>query len=303
MTGGLKVKDQIEVKHVLVTAVQHVKRMRGGAQSHLMRCSNGKFYVVKFRNNPQGLKILANEFMFSNIARTVGLSVPSPAIVNVDAWLVEHTPELNIWLPLAVPVPCESGLQYGSEYAIDPVIGRVWDWLSAETLVNVRNQAEFAGILVLDKWMCNLDPRQVVFWKKNVERKYSASFIDHGYCFGADDWQFRDVVLRGAFPRNEVYRDVTGWNSFDPWLSELEALDENLIWNAVSCTPPLWYRSNWSALEQLTETLIRRRGKVRELLEQFRDSQRQPFPRWGQTQTMWWNSADEERQVKSAAVG
>jgi hypothetical protein len=296
------VKDQIEVKHVIVTAVQHVKRMRGGAQSHLMRCSNGKFYVVKFRNNPQGPKILANEFIFSNIAAILDLSVPTAAVVGVDQWLVDQNPELNIWIPQNIPIPCESGLQYGSEYAIDPVIGRVWDWLGVETLVKVRNQAEFAGILVLDKWMCNLDSRQVVFWRRSIERKYSACFVDHGYCLGAADWEFRDAALRGAFPRNEAYRNITGWDCFDPWLSDLEDLDENLIWSAVSCTPPIWYLNDWEALEKLAETLIRRRGKVRELIEQFRDSQRHPFPNWGQTQTVWWSGADDERQMKKAAA-
>lgn len=34
----------------LLSAVQHVRRMRGGAQSHLMRASDGNYYVVKFRN-------------------------------------------------------------------------------------------------------------------------------------------------------------------------------------------------------------------------------------------------------------
>jgi hypothetical protein len=31
-------------------AVQHVRRMRGGAQAHLMRARDGHFYVVKFQN-------------------------------------------------------------------------------------------------------------------------------------------------------------------------------------------------------------------------------------------------------------
>jgi hypothetical protein len=35
---------------VATEAVQHIRRMRGGAQAHLMRCSDGHFYVVKFRN-------------------------------------------------------------------------------------------------------------------------------------------------------------------------------------------------------------------------------------------------------------
>jgi hypothetical protein len=33
-----------------VEAVQHIRRMRGGAQSHLMRADDGHFYVVKFKN-------------------------------------------------------------------------------------------------------------------------------------------------------------------------------------------------------------------------------------------------------------
>ncbi len=35
--------------------------MRGGAQSHLMRCDDGYYYVVKFQNNPQHRRILVNE--------------------------------------------------------------------------------------------------------------------------------------------------------------------------------------------------------------------------------------------------
>lgn len=173
---------------------------------------------------------------------------------------------------------CDSGLQYGSEYVIDPLKGQVADWLPLQILLRTRNRAEFAGMFVLDKWACNLDSRQAVFWRRSVERKYSACFIDHGWCFGAGDWDFRDDPRQGAFQKDEVYVDVTGWPSFDPWLSELEQLDETLIWNAVS-TPPIWYSSDWSSLEKLAETLILRRRKVRALIEQFRDLPRHPFPR------------------------
>ena len=43
-----------------VVARQHIKRMRGGANSHLMLAGND-YYVVKFRNNPQHPRILVNE--------------------------------------------------------------------------------------------------------------------------------------------------------------------------------------------------------------------------------------------------
>jgi len=32
-------------------AVEHVRRMRGGAQAHLMRCDDDGYYIVKFQNN------------------------------------------------------------------------------------------------------------------------------------------------------------------------------------------------------------------------------------------------------------
>ena len=79
-------------------AVQHLKRMRGGAQGHLMRCEDGHYYVVKFRNNPQHERILANEFLATKLAERVGLPVPVAEVVNVPSWLVEHTAELTIVL-------------------------------------------------------------------------------------------------------------------------------------------------------------------------------------------------------------
>ena len=72
--------------------------MRGGAQGHLMRCSDGNFYVVKFRNNPQHLRVLANEMLATRLAERAGLPVPLTEVVEVGEWLVEHTPELSIQL-------------------------------------------------------------------------------------------------------------------------------------------------------------------------------------------------------------
>ncbi len=56
-------KSMLTTQTRAIDAVQHVRRMRGGAPSHLMRAADGHFYVVKFQNNPQHLKVLANEFL------------------------------------------------------------------------------------------------------------------------------------------------------------------------------------------------------------------------------------------------
>jgi len=49
-------------------AVEHVRRMRGGAQTQLMRCDDEAYYIVKFQNNAQHLRILANEMLATRLA-------------------------------------------------------------------------------------------------------------------------------------------------------------------------------------------------------------------------------------------
>ena len=66
-----------------VTRSNTCGRMRGGAQGHLMRCSDGHFYVVKFRNNPQHLRVLANEMLATRLAERAGLPVPVTEVVEV----------------------------------------------------------------------------------------------------------------------------------------------------------------------------------------------------------------------------
>ena len=191
----------------------------------------------------------------------------------------EHTPELNIQLA-GNTIPCQAGLQFGSRYVVSPLEGQVFDYLPPEMLDRVRNVGAFAGILTVDKWTGNANGRQAAFWRKSRERKYTVSFIDQGYCFNAGEWSFPDYPLRGVYARNEVYLGVTGWESFEPWLSLIERMEEEAIWRAAGEIPPEWYCGEWDALERLTQTLIERRGLVRELILAFRVSQRRPFPGW-----------------------
>ena len=79
-------------------AVQQIRRMRGGAQAHLMRCDDAGYYVVKFQNNPQGTRILANELLGTRLAARMGLPVPAIAIVEVREDLIAQTEDLVIQL-------------------------------------------------------------------------------------------------------------------------------------------------------------------------------------------------------------
>ena len=92
----------------MLLATEQIRRMRGGAQSHLMRCSDGHYYVVKFQNNLQHRRILVNELLGTRLAARLGLPVTPVAIVHVSEELIRLTPELCMEMPRA-RVPCQPG--------------------------------------------------------------------------------------------------------------------------------------------------------------------------------------------------
>jgi len=260
-------------------ALEHIRRMRGGAQGHLMRCSDGGYYVVKFQNNPQHTRILANELLGTRLAARLGIPTAPVAVVEVRQELIENTAELIVQQGLGRTL-CSAGLQFGSRYPGDPARQVVHDFLPDELLSQVENLADFAGMLVFDKWTCNTNGRQAIYFREPGRARYQAWMIDQGFCFNASEWNFPDAPLRGLYARNRVYEGVRGPESFEPWLARLEKLDERALDDIAKEIPPAWYDGDFDVLERLLDQLLRRRSRVRELILDARGSYRQPFPNW-----------------------
>jgi len=261
-----------------ISAVQHLRPLRGGAQAHLLRATDGNCYVTKFQNNPQHIKVLANEMLAGRLGLALGLPIPQVVVIELSEWLIEHTTELRIQLA-STQIPCRSGKQMGSLYCGSP--GLALDYLPQELLSKVSNVADFARVLVLDKWTCNADGRQAVFYRnKTHSPRYTAAFVDQGYCFNAGEWTFPDFPLRGVFANNCVYQGVTGWESFEPALTRAEEMGCDAIWRCAMDVPAEWYDGDRDGLERLVETLYQRRQIIRRLISIFRESARKPFPNW-----------------------
>jgi len=287
----------------MVRAMEQIRRMRGGAQSHLMRCSDGNFYIVKFQNNPQHSRVLVNELLGTRLASRLGLPTAPVAVVEVGADLIRLTPELCIELPRS-RMPCAAGLQFGSRYPGDPRRMALHDFLPDEQLRGVENLYDFAGMLVFDKWSCNTNGRQTVFYPAPRQRqiagldaasvrtqaaeeseklRYKTVMIDQGFCFNAGEWNFPDAPLRGLYARNRVYEGVTGIDSFGPWLERLaKRITEDVLAELSEEIPPAWYGDEYDALLRLLEQLHRRKNRVEELILSAKNSSRQPFPAWRQ---------------------
>ncbi len=270
----------------MVRALEQIRRMRGGAQSHLMRCDDGGYYVVKFQNNPQHTRVLVNELLGTRLARRLGLLTTPVAIISVSEDLIRLTPDLCMEMP-RTRIPCRAGLQFGSRYPGDPHRLTLLDFLPDKQLMEVENLHEFPGMLVFDKWTCNTNGRQTLFFREQedgaetAELRYRAVMIDQGFCFNAGEWNFPDAPLRGLYARNRVYEGVTGRDSFGPWIERIEKrITKRVFDDLIREIPPEWYADDLDAVMRLAEQLYRRRTLVPELVWAAKNTTRHPFPNW-----------------------
>ena len=77
-----------------------------------------RLHITEFstlQNNPQHIRVLANEMLATNLGLALGLPMPQVEVIEVSDWLIEHTEDLRISLGGA-KIPCLSGRQLGSVY-------------------------------------------------------------------------------------------------------------------------------------------------------------------------------------------
>ena len=258
-------------------AVEGLRRVRGGSQAHVIRAQDGLLYVCKMLNNPQSNLVLANELIATRLAQHLGLSVPEPAFILATPEFFANNPSVRFETHTGLYEPTP-GLQYGSKM-IDG--HATYDFLPATFPRNrVNNLRSFAGILALDKWVCQADGRQVVYFQHKRGGNFDCSFIDHGYSFNCD-WTFPDSPLRGVHGSMHVYQSITGWDDFEPWISRIENISPTVLTTIAGDVPDEWLPPKTrDDLADLCDSLYRRRQRVRDLITDFRKSSRQPFPDW-----------------------
>jgi len=268
-----------------LTALRHVRKMRGGAQSHLLEADDRNWYVVKFRNNPQHRRILVNELLSAAFLQYLKISVPEAAVVDVPAAFLAANPEVHLTLGSRT-VPVEPGWHFGSQYPGDPARLAVYDFLPDALLEKVANLEEFRAILVFDKWAGNADGRQSVFHRAMVRRgaggraDFVARMIDHGYAFNGPNWDFPESPLQGLYARRVVYDGVHGLDDFQPWLDQVRNMPPEIVDAAWKRVPPAWLEGEEEELERLLERLWERRKRLPELIAATAQTRSSPFAHW-----------------------
>ncbi len=274
-----------------VTARRFLRKMRGGAQAHLLEADDGLFYVVKFRNNPQHRRVLVNEWIGNTFLRFLQIPTPAIAIIRItDSFLVEN-PDVHIQLGDR-RTPVQAGWHFGSRFPGHPEQIAVYDFVPDSLLSKVANLTDFLGVLAFDKWAGNADARQSVFLRAKLREYapqwadhplrvgYIALMVDHGYIFNGPEWDYLDTPLLGLYFRPIVYEQVRGWSDFEPWLERIKAFPEEVVDDALRQMPPEWLNGDADRLTMLLERLMLRREKVASLIEDCKHGRYNPFPNW-----------------------
>lgn len=274
-----------------VHARRLIRKMRGGAQSHLLEADDGNCYVTKFRNNPQHRRVLVNESIAGTLLAHLQIACPPHALIGLSAEFLAENPDVAIQLGhQRVPVP--PGWHFGSRYPGDPARTAVYDFVPDTLLEKVGNSLDFLGVLAFDKWTANSDARQSIFIRAKL-REYAPSYanhplrvgfvalmIDHGYIFNGPHWEYVDSPMAGLYFRPHVYLGVRSLEDFQPWIARIESFPEEVIDDALRQLPPEWVDTDADALELLLDKLVRRRERVADLIREAVVARPQLFPSW-----------------------
>lgn len=268
-----------------------IRKMRGGAQAHLIEAEDGGFYVVKFTNNPQHRRILINEWVACVFLRYLQVHVPETAVIELTSDFITSHSDLYISIG-SNRQAVAPGFHFGSRMAVHPERVAVFDFLPDKLLCKVENRGDFLGALVFDKWVANSDSRQAVFFRARARSwtplkgeapariGFFAQMIDHGFAFNGPHWRFQDSPIQGLYFRTSVYDEVRSLDSFQPWLDMVTNFPIEVIDSAWKEIPRAWLDGDEQALEQMFELLLKRRSQIVILIDDMHRQRSGAFPNW-----------------------
>lgn len=253
-----------------VHAVEYIRRMSGGSQPCLLRCSDGARYIVKVQNNPQGRRTLANELLGTLLATRLALPTPKSTVIYVSKEFVQSNEQMVIQLGRGRE-PMHSGSCFGSrflpceKFALPKTdsLFTMHGLLGSDRAHVIENITDVAGFLVFDKWTGNTDRRQTLAVQSSTSGYFRAVMIDQGFCFDGEKWTFKDVPLLGTDLYSAAWKWIPSFSMFEIWFDRLNhVIDRAILETLANKIPPEWYDNDRESLQRLLDLLDSRRSQV-----------------------------------------
>ncbi len=136
-------------------------------------------YIVKFKNNPQSTRVLANEIIANSIAKLINIPIPEFSIINIDDKLVKYINIVN-------NVNFNSGNQFASKYTPNNFVHED----NFDKIKETKNYKDWTKVIIFETLIQNIDFRQrnVLFYIDKKDREHKFCVIDHGYAFKNQKW-------------------------------------------------------------------------------------------------------------------
>lgn len=258
-------------KPVVKQAKTYLGRMHSGRSKPLLfEADDDILWVVKYKNNPQGLRMLVNEWVASNLTQLLGLPNPGCSLIMLNEKLLEIA---NIFIP-GTATKVQAGLSFGSRY-----ISNADNNPTRYQMGRLDNADMIPGIIVMDTWIDNPDRddrggnfSNVIVSPSSVRSRYTLHLIDLGKV-GSSKWTANELTkrintfnLRGC---NRLFAQlIPGRLAFQPFLDVLESVSAEEIESVVSTVPDEW-NLNQEEAATLVKFLKQRKNLVREIIESW----------------------------------
>ena len=217
-------------------ARKHIKRLEGsGSKAQLILFDDEREYVVKFKGNLQGPRVLANELVASRLAILLGIPVVDFEIVRVPQPFIDFEPDMAKY-------PFVGGLQFGSLY-YDTAFANP----TKSMMEKVGTPLLFSSIIVFDHLINNWDRAShgdnILFIRDAPGRLLT---IDHGHAFQGPEWTV-DLLKKSALPIQPLFgffyrvlADLIIGDAFSEPLERIENLQREQLEALMEGIPLEW---------------------------------------------------------------
>jgi hypothetical protein len=246
---------------------------RGGAGSIQVLASDKSRYNIKFKENSQGLRVLVNELVASQIALRLGVPTPETVLMEVTTPFLQA----NTFLERRYAHSVSTGKHFGSR-----LLRNMFDNPPTSLIAGARNRIDFPAVIVFDVLTNNSDRANAQNFLMVRPDQYPRTLdfvaIDFGHCFGSPSWDVSITSRVGqwcgsCFP--EMAGCIEGAEPFREALERLSLITTAWIGDLLDSVP-----SEWSLTpperEALSRFILGQRGEVARILT----ANRNRFSKW-----------------------
>lgn len=245
----------------------------GGSKPKIFEAEDGQEYLVKFKENEQGVRVLANDLIANAIAQRLEVACPEGLVVDLDQALLEVNSAFKYDYPTAI----SPGKHFGIR-----VIDDILTFPPRSLIRTASNKKEIAKFIILDVLTQNHDrnPRSSVLLVKprHAPSQFQVSAIDHGHCFGKPNWDESITKMVGNWAPTylaEFADEIRGKEPFKEGLEKLATLTDTHIDMILDGVPDEWGVPSIQA-QALKKFLKSQRDQMADILHRNRHR----FPLW-----------------------